>query len=119
MLGSLALDPAPIELNREIGVFLLTTISSLPDTPPADVIEALNQIFDIYADKSFLFDEPVFWEGNFCKHLEEILPKVRKMTKAIDKRKFGELRLRADEAILNLGRFLVYKGKEKANKDPA
>jgi hypothetical protein len=116
VLGSLALDPAPVDLNREIGIFLLTVLSSLPDAAPADTVEALNQIFDIYADKSYEFDEPVFWGNNFYKHLEEIQPKVKKMAKSIDKRKFGELRSRADEAILNLGRFLVYKRKEKGVK---
>lgn len=116
VLGSLALHPAPVELNREIGVFLLTVLSSLPDAAPADTVEALNQLFDIYADKSFAFDEPVFWGNNFYKHLEDIQPKAKKMAKSIDKRKFGELRSRADEAVLNLGRFLVYKRKEKANK---
>jgi hypothetical protein len=116
VLGSLALDPAHVELNREIGVFLITVLSGLPDLPPADAIEALNQIFDIYADKSYSFDEPVFWGDNFYKHLEETQPKIKAMAKTIDMRKFGELRARADEANLNLGRFLVYKRKEKKNK---
>ncbi|KAE8447655.1 hypothetical protein EG329_010461 [Mollisiaceae sp. DMI_Dod_QoI] len=117
VLGSLALDPSPIELNREIGVFLITLLSSLPDLPPANAIEALNQIFDIYADKSYQFDEPVFWGDNFYKHLEEIQPRAKKMSKTIDKRKFGELRARADEVVLNLGRFLAYKRKERAKKE--
>ncbi|KUJ16197.1 uncharacterized protein LY89DRAFT_617265 [Mollisia scopiformis] len=116
VLGTLALDPAPIALNREIGVFLITVLSSLPDLPPADAVEALNQIFDIYADKSYAFDDPVFWGDNLYKHLEELLPKVKAMAKTIDKRKFGELRARADEANLNLGRFLVYKRKERKSK---
>lgn len=117
VLGSLALDPSPVELNREIGVFLITVLSGLPDLPPADAVETLNQIFDIYADKSYSFDEQVFWGHNFYKHLEEIQPKAKKMSKSIDKRKFGELRARADEAVLNLGRFLVYKRKERAKKE--
>ncbi|KAL2070571.1 hypothetical protein VTL71DRAFT_13597 [Oculimacula yallundae] len=116
VLGSLAMDPAPVELNREIGIFLLTTLSALPDVPTADTVEALNQLFDIYADKSYSFDEPVFWGDNFSKHLEEIQPKAKQLAKSIDKRKFGELRSRADEAILNLGRFLVYKRKERKQK---
>ncbi|KAG9234610.1 hypothetical protein BJ875DRAFT_7571 [Amylocarpus encephaloides] len=112
VLGSLARSPAPIQLNREIGVFLLTTLAALPDTPAADTVEILNQVFDIYADKRFAFDEPVFWGDGFHKHLEDVLPKARKMAKGIDKRKFEELRARADEAILNLGRFLKYKKRE-------
>lgn len=113
VLGSLALDPAPVELNKEIGVFLLTILTALPETRPADAVEALNQIFDIYADKSYAFDEPVFWGAGFYRHLEEVLPKVKKMAKSIDKRKYEELRSRADEAVLNLGRFLKYKRTER------
>lgn len=113
VLGRLALDPAPIPLNREIGVFLLTILSALPETPAADAVEALNQLFDIYADKAYIYDEPVFWGDGFYQHLEAIAPKARKMTKLIDKRKYTELRLRADEAMLNLGRFLTYKRREK------
>ncbi|KAK6583800.1 hypothetical protein PZA11_003530 [Diplocarpon coronariae] len=117
VLGSIALEPAPVELNREIGIFLLTVLSALPDVPAADTVEALNQIFDIYSDRGYSFDEPVYWGDNFSKHLEDIQPKARKLAKSIDKRKFGELRSRADEAVLNLGRFLTYKRKERANKD--
>ncbi|RDL30674.1 ARM repeat-containing protein [Venustampulla echinocandica] len=113
VLGSLALNPAPVELNREVGVFLLTVLSGLPNTPAADTVEALNQIFDIYADKSFAFDEPVFWGDGFYKHLEEILPKARKLAKTVDKRRFEELRARIDEAVINLDRFLRYKKAEK------
>jgi hypothetical protein len=117
VLGRLALDPAPIQLNREIGVFLITILAAIPDTPAADAVEALNQIFDIYADKSFACDEAVFWADGFYKHLEEILPQTKKMAKSIDKRKFTELRARADEVILNLGRFLKYKRSEKRQED--
>jgi hypothetical protein len=113
VLGRLALDPASIQLNREIGTFLLSLLSEMPETPAADSVEALNQIFDIYADKAFTYDEPVFWGDAFYQHLEAIAPKARKMAKSIDKRKFTELRLRADEAVLNLGRFLTYKRREK------
>jgi hypothetical protein len=113
VLGSLAMDPAPIDLNKEIGDFLLLVLSDLPNTPPAEAVEALNQLFDIYADKEYHFDQPVFWENNYFKHLEETQPKFKRMTKDIDKRLFPELRGRADEALLNLDRFLIYKRKEK------
>ena len=117
VLGRLGLNPAPVSLNREIGLFLLTTLSTLPDTPAAEVIEALDSIFDIYADKSYGFDEAVFWGDGLYTHLEEILPKSKQMAKKIDKRKFPELRVRADEAVLNLGRFLKYKKTERDSKD--
>lgn len=116
VLGRLALHPAPIPLNREIGVFLITVLAGLPETPAADSIEALDQIYDIYGDKEYEHDEAVFWAEGFYKHLEEIAPKARQMAKSIDKRKEMELRVRADEAVQNLGRFLVYKGKERASR---
>ncbi|KAG9246061.1 hypothetical protein BJ878DRAFT_316085 [Calycina marina] len=117
VLGQLALHPASVELNREIGVFLITVLAGIPETPAADAVEAMNQIFDIYADKSYAFDEAVFWHDGFYDHLEGMLPKAKNMTKGIDKRKFGELRARADEAVLNLGRFLKYKRNEKKQKN--
>ena len=111
VLGQLARDPAPVTLNREIGVFLITVLTGLPETPGADVVEAVNELIDMYADENFQCDKEVFWKDNFIKHLEEILPKVKAMSKAIDKRRFGELRARADDAALNLGGFITYKRK--------
>lgn len=113
VLGRLALPPAPIDLNREIGVFLLTTLAALPETRVADSIEALDQLFDIYADKEYECDAEVFVKDGFLKHLEAILPKTRIMAKSVDKRKDVELRARADEAVLNLDRFIKYKRSER------
>lgn len=112
VLGQLARDPAPIDLNREIGIFLITILSGLPDTPAQDAVEALNELMEIYGDEDAACDE-VFWKNNFLKQLEEILPKAKSMAKLIDKREHMELRARADEAILNLGRFIQYKKKTR------
>lgn len=112
VLGQLALA-APVALNREIGIFLLTVVKGLPETPAADVVEALNQLFDIYGDESNECDKEVFWKDNFLQHLEEAAPKVKAMMKSIDKKQSPELRLRADEANLNLSRFKQYKQKRK------
>lgn len=113
VLGRLALNPAPIALNRDIGVFLL---ASLPDAAAAETVEILNQIFDIYADEESVCDEGVFWADGFYGHLDLALPKIRKTVKQIDKRRCEELRLRADEAVLNLARFLKYKKEERRKK---
>ncbi|KAK7416058.1 hypothetical protein QQZ08_012140 [Neonectria magnoliae] len=114
VLGQLALDPAPTDRNREIATFLVTLLAGLPsNTPAADAVEALNQLFDIYGNEEYAYDREVFWKDNFLKHLEDALPKVRTTLKAIDKQKQAELRLRADEAVLNLSRFLAYKRKNK------
>ncbi|KAK4126121.1 hypothetical protein N657DRAFT_642899 [Parathielavia appendiculata] len=110
VLGSLARDPAPLEVNREVGVFLVTLLGQ-ETTPPADVIEALNQLFDMYGDEEVPCDKEVFWKDGFLKHIEEFVPKMKALTKGIDKRTQAELRTRADEALLNLGRFVQYKKK--------
>ncbi|POS81413.1 hypothetical protein DHEL01_v200200 [Diaporthe helianthi] len=112
VLGQLAQDPAPISLNREVGIFLVTILNGLPETPAADAVEALNQIMEVYGDETQACDKDVFWKDNFLKHLEEILPKAKAVAKTIDKRgATAELRFRADEAVLNLGRFIQYKKK--------
>lgn len=110
VLGQLARDPAPIDRNREIGIFLVTVLDALPDTPAADAVEALNQLMEIYGDESHECDQAVFWKDNFSKHLEDILPKMKAIAKTIDRRgATGELRARVDDTILNLGRFIKYK----------
>ncbi|KAI1470680.1 uncharacterized protein F4812DRAFT_456691 [Daldinia caldariorum] len=112
VLGQLALIES-IALNREIGIFLLTVVKGLPETPAADAVEALNQLFDIYGDEHKPWDREVFWTDNFLQHLEEVAPKVKAMVKTIDKRQSTELRVRAEEANLNLSRFVRYKQKHK------
>lgn len=112
VLGQLAQDPCPIKINRQVGVFFITVLNALPDTRPADVVEALNQLMELYSDESLPCDKEVFWGDDFVKHLETILPKVRAMVKSIDRRgSTSELRIRADEALANLSRFIQYKKK--------
>ncbi|KAI0469519.1 hypothetical protein F4859DRAFT_133875 [Xylaria cf. heliscus] len=113
VLGQLALDPAPVTLNREIGVFLVTVVAALPETPAAESVEALNQLFDIYGDENSANDKEVFWKDNFLEHMEATAPKVKAMVKTVDKRKSTELRGRAEEANLNLSRFIQYKQKHR------
>ncbi|CAI4214841.1 unnamed protein product [Parascedosporium putredinis] len=111
-LAQLARDPAPLALNRDIGVFLVTVIGALPETAPAEAVEALNQLFDIYSDEDSEGDK-VFWQDNFLKHLEAALPKTRKMLKGIHKNepRLKELRDRTEEVVMNLERFIQYKKK--------
>ncbi|RWA04110.1 hypothetical protein EKO27_g10991 [Xylaria grammica] len=113
VLGQLALDPAPVSLNREIGVFLVTVVAALPGTPAAESVEALNQLFDVYGDEKSANDKEVFWKDNFLEHVEAMVPKVKAMVKTVDKRKSTELRARAEEASLNLSRFIQYKQKHR------
>ncbi len=117
VLGSLARDPAPLEVNREVCVFLMTVLSGSETAaaqaagPLAETVEALNQLFDLYGDEDAPCDKEVFWKDGFLKHLEEFVPKMKALARGIDKRSQAELRTRADEVSVNLGRFVQYKKK--------
>ncbi|KAG5957349.1 hypothetical protein E4U58_006177 [Claviceps cyperi] len=113
VLGQLALAPCPVPTNLEIATFLLGLLSSLPDTPPADAVEALNQLLDVYANEDYPYDKPVFWQHGLLSHLEAVLPKLRAMAKGVNKTSQPELRTRADEGVLNLTRFVAYKKKHR------
>ncbi|CAG8514893.1 5524_t:CDS:2, partial [Scutellospora calospora] len=116
-LGMIARRQNAIDDNKLIGTFLFNILSSSKDdfTSPECIIEVLNSIYDIYADKDFDYDEPVFVQNGYLSLLENIVDAVRKMTKSIDKRKFRDLRFRADEAYENLIAFIKYKKDERCN----
>lgn len=101
-----------VDINRSVGVFLISVLVALPNTDADSAIESLSAIFDLYADKSFVYDTPVFQRGNFLAHLERVVPKVRHMRKAIDRRTQRGLWNRADEALDNLVAFIEYKRTE-------
>lgn len=91
-------------------------ISEAPNVSPEPVIAALNAIFDIYGDSEFAYDEPVFVKNSFNKHLELAMSKVRTLVRRIDKNKQPDLKKEADEAAVNLDRFIKYKKKELLQK---
>jgi hypothetical protein len=112
VLGQMALDPAPAELNREISQYLLRLVNAGDRrASPAEVVEALNQLFDIFGDEKAACDKEVFWHDKLLAAFGAAVPKIKTMAKAIDKRLSPELRTRADEIVLNLGRFIQYKKK--------
>ncbi len=55
----------------------------------------------------------MFVQGGFLAHLKALQPDVQKMAKGVDKRTLPELRERADEVVVNLGRFVKYKRDER------
>ncbi|CAG8521813.1 436_t:CDS:2 [Diversispora eburnea] len=83
-----------------VGTFLLTVIKNqvMQLSSPECMIEALNAIYDIYSDKNFDYDEPVFVRGGYLQLLERVIEVVHNMAKTISKNTSRDLRLRADEA---------------------
>ncbi|TPX76787.1 hypothetical protein CcCBS67573_g01952 [Chytriomyces confervae] len=107
-LGILAKTPS---VNATVGPFLVSC-AVLDSTPLEVTSEALNAIYDVYSDAAFEYDGPVFVKGGFNKKLKEAYPRIKSRVKALDKRRFREIRERADEAVLNLGAFIKYKEDE-------
>ncbi|KAK9240275.1 armadillo-type protein [Lipomyces kononenkoae] len=115
-LGVLALPHEDIDVTKEISVFLLTQVLAVQHKPAEIVIEALNAIYDVFADKSYAFNDEIFVKGEFLNHLTKIQPQVKQMAKKIDRRKYLQLRTKADEVVVNLQRFIAYKAKESKER---
>ena len=114
-LGCLAQCQGRVDINRSVGVFLITIVSSLPRSDTEVTVEALDAIFDIYGDKDYDYDEPVFRKGQFLRHLETSVPAVQKMLREINKKHSRSLWERAEDATNNLKNFIEYKRHEAKN----
>ncbi|CAB4409071.1 unnamed protein product [Rhizophagus irregularis] len=118
-LGVIAKRQNAIEDNKLIGTFIIGIIRGLSDLSRMDslsiecIAESLNAIFDIYADKDFDYDEPVFVHEGYLHILESIADNVHNITNTIDEKKSREQRLRMDEAYINLVEFIKYKKDEQ------
>ncbi|KAG0279516.1 hypothetical protein BGZ95_001032 [Linnemannia exigua] len=110
-LGVVARRQGAIETNKVIGEFLINLLKNKPSTDAC--VEALNAIYDIYADAEFDYDLPVYVQGNFNMELKGMVKMVKFMVRNIDRRKDRDLRNRADEAAMNLVEFVKYKEKER------
>ncbi|ODV89876.1 hypothetical protein CANCADRAFT_97063 [Tortispora caseinolytica NRRL Y-17796] len=84
---------------------------SIPKGSVEEAVEALNAIFDTFADKSYSYDQ-IYVDGGYNAKLSEIGPAFRRKVKTVSKQNNKELRVAADAAALNLQRFISYKNKE-------
>lgn len=120
-LGSVAQVIENVEATREIGDFLLNEIghfvqpkNNLKEPKAIEIpVESLNLIYDIFGDAEYSYDLPVFVEGEYLRKLSELEPGVKACYKQIDKGRNPELKIRAEEAWTNLGRFVDYKRSER------
>ncbi|KAA8915278.1 hypothetical protein TRICI_002635 [Trichomonascus ciferrii] len=113
LIGTVGMAQDRVEITRESSKFILSIISNALDCPIEVVIQALDTLFDMFGDGSYDYDQPVFIGDNILQTLKTALPTVRQAVKRVDKKRLPELRDRADEAALNLGRFIDYKKKER------
>ncbi|ORX43716.1 ARM repeat-containing protein [Hesseltinella vesiculosa] len=114
-LGPIAARQGDVATNKSIGEFIMNCLRDM-NSSDAVRIEALNLLYDVYSDEAFDYDLPVFVQGQFLGHLKQLVPPIRKMVKSIDRRKFFDLRSRADEALMNLVAFIKYKASERGGK---
>lgn len=118
-LGSIASIVENTDITRVIAEFLLQLITFFHDKSQYSlcneiVIESLNLIYDIFGDSLYSYDRAVFYEGGYIERLQQIEPRVKVMYKRIDKNRNPQLKVRGEEALLNLGRFIQYKQSEYA-----
>ncbi|KAF8921881.1 armadillo-type protein [Mucidula mucida] len=111
-LECLAQHPDSIDGNRIIAEYLL---SLLPSATPSNAgveptIQAVSAIIDIYSDEMMPYDVN-FRQGAYLERLVNSIDAVKKMVKAIDRRKPGgrELRVRGEEVRDNLVAFVKYR----------
>ncbi|KAK6203049.1 uncharacterized protein RJT21DRAFT_119181 [Scheffersomyces amazonensis] len=76
------------------------------------VNESINLIFDIFGDKDYDYDNEIFVQKNYLARLKIIEQKFREFTKKVDKNKYPTLKVKGNETLMNLGRFIQYKASE-------
>lgn len=97
----------PVEENARIGAHLFSLLPSA--NAPELLVQAVDSLIDVYADEEREYDAPVFRAGGFLAKLQELQPAIRAAVRKIDRKRFGELRKRADGALENLAAFIKYR----------
>ncbi|KAH7886017.1 ARM repeat-containing protein [Phlebopus sp. FC_14] len=110
-LECLAQHPGSIDANRVIASYLMSflptaTLPSAKGTEP--LIQALSSLIDIYSDETLPYDTN-YQEGNMNERLVESVEGVRKVVRAIDRKKERELKMRGEDVRDNLVAFIKYR----------
>lgn len=113
VLSTLASFQGQIEINRAIGQFILEQLVS-DRTPPVISVDLTSSLFEIYADASYDYDEPVYVKDGFQSILEsKIVPQLRQKFKMVDRNKDFSLKDRCTECFNILDSFIHYKQNER------
>lgn len=116
--------------NATLGNYLLAllplgkVVSPINPTPEV-LLQAIDSLIDLYSDEESSFDDDVFRAGGYLARLSQSIVGIRQavrpplsccqtrltlaQTKKIDKKKFPELRSRAEGALENLEGFIAYR----------
>lgn len=113
VLGTLASFQGQVEINRLIGQFILEQLV-LDRTPPLLLVDLTSSLFEIYADASFDYDEPVYVKYGFQEIIKsKVVPKLRQAFKLVDRNKDAVLKDRCTESFNILDSFIHYKQSER------
>ncbi|KAG0670872.1 hypothetical protein C6P45_001637 [Maudiozyma exigua] len=103
-----------VSVNQHIGSFLMQLLMG-KDTPVDVLIEVLGDMFEIYSDSDFSYDEPVFVNGNFLALLnDKVIPNVKDIFKMVDKNKNPAQKEKCTEMFSTLQSFIHYKTNERS-----
>jgi hypothetical protein len=102
--------PASLKANRIIVLYLLNLLSLGRPISTETMLQAVESLVDIFADARAPA-EANFRVGNVLAALEGAVEGVRRVVKAIDRKKKGgrELRRRGEEVRDNLVAFIRYR----------
>lgn len=120
-VGNLAIIIENVDITFQISEFLLRTMKLfiqplVHQSNPKSielVVESINLVFDIFADKNYSYDYEIFVQQGYLQQLKELIPQTKEMYKKIDKNKYGDLKLKGEETWNNLERFVKYKQSER------
>ncbi|KIJ54300.1 hypothetical protein M422DRAFT_154105 [Sphaerobolus stellatus SS14] len=109
-LECVAQNVQAVDANKVISEYLLAQLASPSAAYTDSCLQAVSALIDIYSDEESAYDIN-FRQGGYLQALQKALPGVRKLVRAIDRRKPGgtELRGRGDDILLNLGAFIKYR----------
>jgi hypothetical protein len=109
IFARIATNPCSIPRNTRIGDLLMTVLDQGAAAPAAVVFEALDALFDVYADADFEYDGPVFRARGYLGRLKGLVASVRAIVRSVDRRVCKEVRGKGDECLINLRAFIAYK----------
>ncbi|KIJ21986.1 hypothetical protein PAXINDRAFT_124380 [Paxillus involutus ATCC 200175] len=109
-LECLAQHPYSLEANRATSYLLsILPTATAPSTKGIEpLIQTVSALIDIYSDERLPYDVN-FTNGKFHERLVESVEGVKKLVRAIDRRKERDLKLRGEEVRDNLVAFIKYR----------
>lgn len=121
VIGTIAPIANNTEITYSISQYLMAAISVACENANSKnplaveiIIESLNALYDIFADKEFQYDYEIFVEKNYLVWFRDIEPRVKEAYKKVDKNRHPVLKSRMEEVWNNLERFIEYKASERS-----